>query len=304
MTTQEEQILDKLLCDLPGVRITECAGSLPVIDINNRHGAGRILLQGALLLEWAPVNQEPVVWLSPKAKFIPGRAPRGGVPICWPWFGPHEIEPGFPAHGIARTAQWESTEAALTDNGAHRLTFALVRDEANCHFWPHDTPLTLSYTLGAALEIELITHNHSSHPVTISEALHTYFGVGDIRETRVKGLDGSEYIDKVAQGQRYHQSGDVTFSGETDSVYLGTTADCVIEDPILQRVIRIEKQGSRSTVIWNPWAEKAEKMGDYTENGYLNMVCVESGNALYDRLVLTPGEEHRLWAKYSVSKLV
>lgn len=303
MKTQAQQSFVASLGDIPGVQITECASQLPAIDIRNRHGSGRILLQGALLLEWTPSKQEPVVWLSPNAKFAAGKAPRGGVPICWPWFGPHDTQTDYPAHGIARTANWELTDAQHTDDGAHRLTFMLIRDASNSAFWSHDTPLTLRYTLGPALEIELITRNQSPHPVTISEALHTYFGVGDIRQVRIHGLDGSDYIDKVAHGQRFRQSGDVTFSGETDRVYLGTTAHCIIEDPVLLRSIRIEKQGSRSTVVWNPWAEKAEKMGDYIENGYLNMVCVESGNALDDRITLAPGEEHRLWARYSVTSL-
>lgn len=283
--------------------LDEYAGDLPAIALHNRHGSGRLLRQGALLLEWAPAGHVPVVWLSPNARFIAGKAPRGGVPVCWPWFGPHPDEPGFPAHGIARAAAWELTETATLDDGAQRLSFTLLRDPASFSHWPYTTPLTLTYTLGAALDIELQTRNDSPQPVIISEALHTYFGVGDVRQIRIRGLDGCEYIDKVEQGRRRRQDGEITFAGETDRVYLATTATCVIEDPLLQRAIRIEKSGSRSTIIWNPWAEKARQMGDYTENGYQNMVCVESGNALDDRLTLAPGATHRLWTRYSVTAL-
>lgn len=285
------------------VSFAEGPNGMPVIEISNAKSMGSIGLQGAQLLTWAPVSQELVVWLSPRAKFGPGKAPRGGVPICWPWFGPHASESGFPGHGFARTSPWEAIEADALEDGSDRLGFRLIRTEASFAQWPHATPVEIRYTLGEALEIELTTRNETDQPVILGEALHTYFMVSDVRKATVTGLDGCEYLDKVDGGRRKRQEGPIGFSGETDRVYLGTEADCCIEDPGLKRRIRIEKRGSRSTVVWTPWEEKANKMGDFEEDGYLRMLCVESANAAEDVLTLAPGEEHRLWVRYSVEAL-
>lgn len=289
---------------IPGaVEFTADAYGLPTVEIKNALGSGSIALQGAQLLTYAPAGQASVVWLSPKAKFVAGKSARGGVPVCWPWFGPHASEPTFPAHGYARTKPWEVTEVAALADGAHRLSFRLPRSEADARYWPHDTPLEIRYTLGAQVEIELLTHNAGAEPVVLGEALHTYFTVGDVGAVRVLGLDGVDYIDKVDGGQRKHQTGPVLIQGEVDRVYLGTESDCLIEDPVLKRRIRVEKRGSRSTVVWNPDAEKATKMGDFEADGHLRMLCVESANAADDQVRVAPGETHSLWVRYSVEAL-
>lgn len=285
------------------VSFTPGAGEMPTVDIGNALGRADIALQGAQLLSFAPAGQPPVVWLSPRAKFVAGKSARGGVPICWPWFGPHAREASFPAHGFARTSPWETIESVALADGSHRLGFRLLRPDTDDGLWPYSTPLEVHYTVGAALEIELRTRNRSPQPLVLGEALHTYFSVGDVREIRLLGLDGGEYLDKVDGGQRKRQTGPVTIAGEVDRVYLDTAADCLIEDPILNRRIRVEKRGGRSTVVWNPWVEKAAKTGDFAEEGYLTMLCVESGNAADDAITLEPGEEHRLWVRYSVEPL-
>ena len=276
---------------------------LDVLEISNVHGSGRILLQGALLLDWTPRGHHPIVWVSPKAKFISGKAPRGGVPVCWPWFGAHETNATLPAHGIARAARWDIVETNRQADQSHRLVFRLQREGTSLSHWPYDTPLEICYTLGKSIEIELITRNSGHEPITLTEALHTYFEVSDIRDITITGLEGCNYIDKVAQGARKLQSDVIRFSAETDRVYLDTTETCVIHDPGYQRCIRIEKQNSRSTIVWNPWTEKAASMGDFTEDGYLRMVCVESGNAADNTLTLGAGAEHRLWVRYSEEPL-
>lgn len=296
---EQQQILRGRLDHIEGIELIHHTRTLQAIELRNRHGIGRVLLQGAQLLEWIPVRQKPVIWISPNAKFKAGKSPRGGIPICWPWFGPHKTSPSLPAHGFARTAPWELAEVLHLKNDSHQLTFNLIQEPSSLHFWPHTTPLTLTFVLGESIEMELRSLNNSSRPITISEALHSYFQVGDVREVRIHGLDGCEYLDKVQQEKRRKQAGDITFSGETDRIYLNTTATCSIVDSVLNRCITIEKQGSLSTVVWNPWAEKAAKLGDFPESGHLNMVCVESGNAADNQIALPPGEEHRLWVRYS-----
>lgn len=278
-------------------------GGLTMVDITNGKATARIALQGAHVMTWAPRNQQPVIWLSPAAKFGPGKSIRGGVPVCWPWFGPHASQTSFPAHGFARTLPWEPVETRALPNGDTFLAFRLTENDTTRAQWPHATPVECHVTVGTALTIELVTRNNAGEPVTLGEALHTYFAVSDIRQVAVRGLADCVYLDKVDGGKRTRQDGAVTFSGETDRIYLNTTADCLIDDPGMKRRIRIAKRGSQSTVVWNPWIEKAEKMGDLGDNGYLRMLCVESANAAENVVSIAPGAEHRLWVSYTVEPL-
>lgn len=278
----------------------EGTGGLTVAEVANEQATATIALQGAHLFDWSPRGQQPVIWLSRDARFGPGRAIRGGVPVCWPWFGPHPTEPAFPSHGFARTGAWEVIEAEALPDRATRIGLCLADNDVARAQWPHPSRLEIHFTVGTALAIELVTRNTGPAPFTIGQALHTYFAVSDVRRIAIHGLDGCPYLDKVDGGSRKCQSGPVTIEAETDRIYLDTTADCLIDDPVLGRRIRIRKGGSRSTVVWNPWAEKAAKMGDMGEDGYLTMVCVESANAAEDVVSLPPGGEHRLWVRYEV----
>jgi D-hexose-6-phosphate mutarotase len=269
-------------------------------EITNRWGKAVIALEGGQILTWVPQGQEPVVWLSPQAKYIPGKSLRGGVPVCWPWFGPHESESTFPAHGFARNKPWQAVSSERLADGATRLTLQLVQDEETARWWPHRAELSLTVTVGAALRIELTTRNLGDQVFTLSEALHTYFQVSDIGAVSVSGLESGTFLDKVDGGARKAQEGAVTFAGEVDRVYLGTTTTCVIHDPGLKRRIRVAKSGSGSTVVWNPWAEKGAKFGDMGDDGYRRMLCVEAANALDDTVTVAPGGSHVLMAEYAV----
>jgi glucose-6-phosphate 1-epimerase len=285
------------------VKFTQGQGGLPCVEIRNRFGSSLIALQGAQLLRWTPAGHEPVVWLSPKAKYLAGKSARGGIPVCWPWFGPHASESNFPAHGFARGAMWEVLEATALENGGHRLAFRLIRADDDARQWPHAASPELQFTLGQSLEIKLSTRNDGTTPFKLAEALHTYFAVGDVRSVSITGLDGTSYLDRVGAAQLRRQAGPVTIAGEVDRLYTGTASPCVIEDPSLKRRIRIEKRGSQSTVVWNPGEAKAAAMGDFEDNGYLRMLCVESANAGDDTVSVQPGETHALWVRYSVEPL-
>jgi len=270
------------------------------VEVTNPHATATIALQGAQVMEWAPQGQPPVIWTSPQAKLTSGKSLRGGVPVCWPWFGAHASEADFPAHGFARTRPWQVVGTKALDDGRTELLFQLPADQQPQQWWPHRTELHYRITVGETLELELVTANRGDEPLTLGQALHTYFNVGDVRSIRVEGLAGRDYLDKVEGLQRKTQQGDVDFIGETDRIYLDSEDECVIRDPQLARAIHITKRGSRSTVVWNPWIEKAAAMGDLGENGYLNMVCVESANAAADVVALPPGTEHTLWVNYRV----
>jgi dihydroxy-acid dehydratase len=284
------------------------AGGLTYVDIDNHGGRATICLQGAHVVSYRPKSQqEPVVWVSDAAKFAPGKSIRGGVPVCWPWFGAHETEAGYPAHGFARTVDWAVIDTRRRNDARTEITLQLVDNETTRKQWPHACRLTLTVCVGEKLEVKLTTTNTSDAPMKIGEALHTYFHISDIGAVQVAGLAGCDYHDKVENFARRTQAGNIGFAGEVDRVYVNTPADCVIVDPGLKRRIRIAKTGSQSTVVWTPWTEKAEKMGDMGRGksgaGWREIVCVESGNAMDDVVTVVPGASHTLAATYSVEPL-
>lgn len=285
------------------VQFKEIAEGMIIAEVANQHALANIALQGAHVATFQPRGEEPVIWLSPYAKFAPGKSIRGGVPICWPWFGPHKADSKLPGHGYARTVPWEVFETKALPDGSTFLRFGLIESDATRAQWPHPSTVQLEVTVGRSLRVELVTHNAGSAAFELGEALHTYFHISDVAKMTIRGLENCEYLDKVQDFARLTQKDGIVIESEVDRVYVNTAADCVIEDKGLKRAIRIAKQGSRSTVVWNPWTEKADKMGDFGKDGHRGMVCVESGNAMENVVALLPGETHRLVAVYSVEKL-
>jgi D-hexose-6-phosphate mutarotase len=285
------------------VQFKEIAEGMIIAEVANQHALANIALQGAHIATFQPRGEEPVIWLSPKAKFAPGKSIRGGVPICWPWFGPHKSDSKLPGHGYARTVPWDVLETKALPDGSTFLRFGLVESDATRAQWPHASAVQLEVTVGKALRVELVTTNTGKAAFELGEALHTYFQISDVANMAIQGLANCEYLDKVQDVARFTQKDGIVIESEVDRVYVNTTADCVIEDKGLKRAIRIAKQGSKSTVVWNPWTEKAEKMGDFGPQLHRDMVCVESGNALENVITLAPGETHKLVAVYSVEKL-
>lgn len=286
------------------VDFREIATGITVVDVRNKSASASIVMQGAHLIDWTPQGGKPVIWLSPDAKFGVGKSIRGGVPVCWPWFGPHESTKEYPAHGYARTVAWDLVSVTPSVNSATtRLIFRLREDDKTRAMWPHASTLEMHYSIGKTLDIDLVTHNQSDAAITIGQALHTYFAVGDLRQVKIAGLDACPYLDKVDGFKRKTQSGDITIAEEVDRIYLQSTADCLIKDSSLQRVIRIAKRGSGSTIVWSPWAEKAKQMGDLGADGHLHMVCVESANAADDVVQVAAHSSCRLQVSYSVEKL-
>lgn len=276
------------------------AGGLVIARIANVHAQAAIALQGAHLMTFQPTGEQPLIWLSPAAKLAPGKSIRGGVPICWPWFGAHATESGFPAHGFARTVPWQVTESAALPDGSTRITFELQQGAMPAAQWPHACRVRNIITVGKTLAIELVTENTGSSAFEIGEALHTYFAISDVENVRISGLEGANYLDKTDNWQRKTQAGAISIAAEVDRLYVNTTTECLIEDAGLNRRTRIAKQGSRSTVVWNPWIEKAAKMGDFgSDTGYRGMVCVESANAAEDTVSIAPGAAHSLRVEYS-----
>ena len=284
------------------------AGGLTYADIDNHGGRATLCLQGAHVVSFRPKSQQtPVVWVSDAARFAPGKSIRGGAPVCWPWFGAHDSESGYPAHGFARTVPWTVTGSRKRNDAKTEITLELLDNEQTRAQWPHPTRLTLTVIVGDRLEMHLSTTNTGTAPVKIGEALHTYLQISDIGSVTVSGLEGTTFHDKVDNFTTKKQSGAIGFNGEVDRVYVNTPADCVIVDAGLKRRIRIAKTGSQSTIVWTPWAEKADKMGDMgrgkSGEGWREMVCVESANAMDNVVTVAPGETHTLTVTYSVEAL-
>jgi glucose-6-phosphate 1-epimerase len=281
-----------------GVAFREGPGGLDSIEVENPHASARVALQGAHLLAWQPRDEEPVIWVSPAARFEPGVAIRGGIPICWPWFGPHPSDPTAPQHGFARTADWQVVAVERLRDDRTRLTFRLP-DGPSQAVWPHETELLYMITVGRALELDLVTRNAGRGPITIGEALHTYFRVGDYDQVSVLGLEGCRYLDKL-DGQEKLQDRPIRLDGKTDRVYAGSVRDVVLEDPGLGRAIRITRRNSHSTVVWNPGLDGPAPASDFGAGGSRGMVCVEAANVWTDTVRLEPHAVHLLFTRYSV----
>jgi len=293
---------NKPVPEVPGVELTSAHG-LPCVRVTRPEASGLVFLQGAHVAEWVPAGAEPVIWMSEKALYQSGKALRGGVPICFPWFGAHATEKAFPAHGFARTMEFQYLGARLTRDQNAELEFVLQDDSSTQALFPHAFAARLRVTFGATLELAFSVENHGAVPFTFEEALHSYFHVADVRNIGVHGLGGAPFLDKVRGMAEFTQTEDeLSFSGETDRVYR-SAATCVIRDPGRARRVRIEKTHSEATVVWNPWAERAAQMADFGADAWPGMVCVESANVGATRIQLAPMATHTLTVRVALEPL-
>lgn len=279
-------------------------GALIVCELKTQIVNASFALQGAHLLSWRPQQEKEVIWLSKDAKFAQGQSIRGGIPICWPWFGAHESQSQFPAHGFARTVDWQLLDLYATKEHNIKLHFQLdtrLLTSKIQAYWPHDTLLDYYLEIGDQLKAQLITTNLSDQKIQIGQALHTYFAVDDVGEVTVNGLDKCTYLDKPQEFLNCTQQGDIGFEGEVDRVYINTHSDVQLVDK--NRRITISKQGSQSTIIWNPGAKVAERMGDLGKQGYLKMLCIESANAANDIVNIAAKESTELSVVYQLKNM-
>ncbi|MCQ2987648.1 D-hexose-6-phosphate mutarotase [Pseudomonas tremae] len=271
-----------------------------------RHGEAELLVaqQGAHILSYQVAGQPPLVWLNEEAVFKKGKPIRAGMPICWPWFGNLERNPQSvqamrgssepaKAHGEVRALDWQLLGIG-EDGDALLVEFVLPEAEGHLPGWPHNVALKLSIRLDHALNVSLVSYNCGTEPVTLSQALHTYFAVSDVRQVSVEGLDGLNYVDTLENWEEREQAGDLTFTGETDRIYKDTPGVLSIVDPEWQRRIHVRSLGSKSAIVWNPWVEKTARFTDMAADGWQRMVCVETANVLDDVVTLAPDQMHVL----------
>jgi glucose-6-phosphate 1-epimerase len=287
--------------ELPSsVELGHGPGGLAVARVFAPAGTAEVFLRGAHVSAWTPTGGSPVVWMSEQSEYAPGVPLRGGVPICFPWFAAHATDASAPSHGFARLADWQLVEAREAGDDVV-LVFTLADSETTrASAWPHRFEARYTVTVGAELSLALTVTNRDTDTVSFEEALHTYLAVADIRQTVVAGLEGVPFTDRLT-GPRPAETAPVSFDAETDRIYSGTEATTTVTDAATGRVITIDKRGSASTVVWNPWIDKAAAMADFGDDEYTGMVCVESCNIRADAISLEPGASHEMRVRYSVS---
>ena len=281
--------------------LVEIEHGFTYIEINNSKAHATISTYSGQVLSYRPKGQRhDLLFVSDKAYYEEGKAIKGGIPVCWPWFGPDPDDRGRPAHGFVRNRQWDMTATESLADGSTRVVLSLSDNDETREVWPHPFRLDIEITVGDSLRVALLTHNSGDQSVTISQALHSYFQVGDISQVRVLGLDGTDYLDKVDGAARKTQAGPVTIDGEVDRIYTGVTGEQVIDDESLGRKVHITSRGCSTAVVWNPWADIAASMGDLDDDDYRKMICVETANAGPETVEIAAGDTYRLEAEYTI----
>ncbi len=281
---------------------------LVIVHVENVLSKAKLCLQGAQLLSWIKKdtikNSPDVIWLSRGATLTKGQSIRGGIPICWPWFGSHLTNQRFPSHGYARTQLWELNKIEKISDEKTFLSMHLNQDKVLEEYRLNGAELELKITIGEKLEMDLVSKNTGREMITLGGAFHTYFNISDISNIRIEGLENKNYIDTLDAWQNKKQKESIKIECEIDRIYQDEPAnDNVIVDKGFDRKIRIKKQGSHSSVVWNPWIEKSTRLGDMGIDGYRKMICVETCNAAEDVISIEAGCEHRLSVCYSLENL-
>ncbi len=280
-----------------GVRLERDAGGLARLRVSTPLCTAEMYLHGAHVCRWQPHGHvHPVLWMSGRSALEPGRAIRGGIPICFPWFGPNARQPQAPIHGFARTQAWELAGVTAEPDGTIAAVLTLAANDISRAFDPAEFSLLYTVRFGATLNLGLTVTNAGASAMRFEEALHTYLAVGDVRRVGVSGLEGAEYYDKTDGMKRKRQEGAVTIGAETDRLYIDTAAAITLDDPTLGRRIVISKTGSQSSVVWNPWIAKSAAMPDFGDDEWTGMTCVETVNAADNAVTLDPGERHTMTA--------
>jgi glucose-6-phosphate 1-epimerase len=286
--------------EIPGTaQVVEGNGGLPKVRITTPEVIGEIYLHGAHITSWKPNGEEEVLFLSSQSRWENGRAIRGGVPICFPWFGGKPGDAKAPAHGFVRTKSWHLESISEVGNVVTVSMFT-ESDETTKRWWPSEFRLDYRVTFGRELSLELVVSNTGTTSLRFEEALHTYHRVGNISEVRLRGLDGIQYLDKTDSNRRKLQQGEIAITSETDRVYLDTRDPIELDDPVLHRGTRVMKENSDTSVIWNPWIDKARELSDLRENEWTQMLCIETSNVSDFAVNLAPGQHHAMKARVSV----
>jgi glucose-6-phosphate 1-epimerase len=284
--------LDDQFCIEGELGFAELENDQIFITISNKHADADICLYGAHVTSFKPRNTLDILWLSPESEFEVGKPIRGGIPVCFPWFGVNKTDSSLPPHGFARLMYWEVLQTATKPTGETEVVLQLCSSDETRSYWPHDFCLQMNIVVGKVLKINMVVTNTSNQIFNYSGALHSYFSLSAIENLSIKGLQGAEYLDLVSSEHKNQEEEYLQIQEETDFHFLNTEADVIIDDSIFRRRIKIAKSGSKVTTVWNPWIEKCARISGLPDNAYETFVCVETVNAFDDTIKLAPGESH------------
>lgn len=295
---QTAELNDKF--SIPGVLVfNQRDNGLIYASIDNKACKAEIYLQGAHLTKWQPEGEHPVIFLSQKSFYTPGKAIRGGIPIIFPWFGARTAtaespRTDGPSHGFARTSAWDVIASSMSGSYVN-LQFRLLPNAQSRELGYDNFELLYKLRIGSTLELDLILNNQSNCSFHYEEALHTYLAVSDVEKISIDGLGDTDFYDKTDNYKLKHQSESfLVLRAETDRPYIRTASTVIVSDPELCRRIAVEKSNSQTTVIWNPWIEQTAKLADMNADEWRNMVCVEAANVGDDSITIPPGGSHTL----------
>ena len=274
------------------IGFAQLENDLIFITVSNKFADADICLYGAHITSFKPHNTIDILWMSPESNFKQGSPIRGGIPVCFPWFGPHKIDSDKPMHGFGRLIYWNVTEVTSQYNGETLVRLQLYSNEKTKAFWNHDFCAEMIITVGKSLTATLKVTNTSSDQLEYTSALHSYFNLSSIENIKIEGLQNTKYKDQLESDDFIQESTKFEIQKAETRHYYNTEADCVIEDPVFARKIGVAKSGSKITTVWNPWEETCSKIDDMPDDAYYTFVCVETVNAFDDVIKLAPGEIH------------
>jgi len=283
------------------VHFGEGINSMPKAELTFNEARLELYLQGAHITRYQPAAGIEVLWMSDSALYQPGKALRGGIPLCWPWFGAHADTPDLPQHGYARTSQFQisSTNA---DHQATSITLTLDAAQAPWPDWQNRVALEFEIRLSNTLWMEMRSHNLSTSPLILSNALHSYFAISQRQQVTIPAVTGLTYLDKLQNYRSQQQTSAITFDSEVDRVYQAPPARIDFFDQGRNINTSFESWGNNNLVIWNPGEQKARQMNDFDDDGFEQMICIEPANALAHSITLAPGEHHRLGQEIKVNR--
>lgn len=288
------------LYGIPGhIEFIEGKGNLIIAKVSNNQAEAVISLYGAHILSFHPKDQKDILWMSPQSLFEKGKPIRGGIPVCFPWFGPNPEDGEKPLHGCARLSDWEvlKTSSLNLEDDETILVLGLKSNAYTLAMWPFDFSAEMVIKIGKKLDVTLSYTNTGTNTFTATNALHSYFSVSDTGTIGISGLKGSHYYDHTVfakEANTVQEEKILKISKQEDRIYINQSDDCLITDPGWKRSIRVEKRNSKATVVWNPWTESVKRMNDIPDEDYKSFVCVEAVNAYDDTITLKPGEKHQL----------
>ena len=258
-----------------------------------------LYLQGAHITRYQPDAGVDVLWMSDSAVYQPGKALRGGIPLCWPWFGADIKNPDRPQHGYARTSDF-SVVSTLANERATSIVLTLNPAQAPYPDWRNRVGLEFEIRLSHALWMEMRSHNLSDSALTLSNALHSYFSISSRSQVAIPAVTRLTYLDKLQNYLPQQQSSAITINSEVDRVYQTPPETIDLLDPGKGIQTSINSWGNNNMVIWNPGEQKAQAMTDFDDDGFEQMICIEPANALKQSITLHAGECHRLGQRIKI----